>query len=480
MSVLQNLEPAKVFKYFEELCAIPRGSGNMEGISDYCMRFAREHSLKAVCDEAKNVIIYKNAAPGYENAQPIILQGHLDMVCQKTADSKIDFEKDGIAVKLDGDIISADGTTLGADNGIAVAIVLAILDSGDIPHPAIEAVFTTDEEIGMVGALALDMSHLSAKRMINIDCEEDDVMTVSCAGGSDLKAELAVAREKVDGTEITITLKNLKGGHSGVCIHEGRVNANILAGRFLLAIAKKTDFDIISINGGDKGNAIAPLCEIRLCTQEKRKLVSNANEILSLLKEELSSREPNFDFCIEDGDKGTFEAMSKQTKDALLYALVCTPNGVIDMSADIEGLVETSLNIGILKTEDKKITFGYALRSNKMAAIRFLEEKMRLFFSKVGAEVSLSGQYPAWEFNRNSTLQKAYSKAYFDEVGKEIRVEAIHAGLECGVFANGISDFDCIAIGPNAKDVHTVNENLSVSSVAKIFKLLKTVLRDCK
>ncbi len=480
MSVLQNLQPQKVFKYFEEISAIPRGSGNMSAISDYCMEFARSHSLKAICDDAKNVIIFKDASKGYESSAPIILQGHLDMVCQKTEESSIDFKKDGISIILDGDTISADGTTLGADNGIAVAMVLAILDSDDIAHPPLEAVFTVDEEVGMLGAIALDCSVLKSKKMINLDSEEDDCMTVSCAGGSDFEAKMSAVRQKVSGTQVKITIKGLRGGHSGICIHQGRTNANILAGRLLHMLQKETSFEVISINGGDKKNAIPPLCDICLCVDNASSFTAAAKKAFDLIKDELYSRESTLSFDLQIQDSKDYEALTQSVKKQLIYSLVCTPNGVIDMSAEIEGLVETSLNLGVLKTENDNIVFGYALRSNKKTALAYLEKRMCAFFETFGTETSVSGQYPPWEFCKDSVLQKLYKDAYLKAVGKPLRVEAIHAGLECGVFADKIQGFDCIAIGPDAIDVHTVNEHLSASSVAKIFSLVKDVLAASK
>ena len=281
MSKLKGLKPERVFHYFEEISNIPRGSGNMKGISDYCVDFAISQSLKYYRDDANNVIIKKPASKGYEDKAPIILQGHLDIVCQKTAESNKDFLKEGIALIIDGDFIKADGTTLGADNGIAVAMVLAILEDNTISHPAIEAVFTTDEEIGMIGAGKLDFGLLKGKRMINLDSEEEDVLTVSCAGGSDFEAILPVKRENFNGYKVEIILKGLKGGHSGVEIHKGRVNADILAGRIVNRLKAVCDFSLIAINGGDKSIVITNLCSIEFCTKTPEILVSEAEKYLS-------------------------------------------------------------------------------------------------------------------------------------------------------------------------------------------------------
>ena len=473
MNSFENLEPKRVFHYFKEMCGIPRGSGNMKGIADYCVEFARNHPLEYHRDDADNVIIYKGATAGYEQSEPIILQGHLDIVCQKTEESAIDFLKDGIEPFIDGDFIKANGTTLGADNGIAAAMILSVLESDAIPHPAIEAVFTTDEEIGMIGASKLDMSLLSAKKMINLDSEEEDLLTVSCAGGSDFLVTLPVKRETICGTEVTIRLKGLKGGHSGVEIDKHRVNANTLAGRLLNHIRASCNFDIISVDGGDKANAITNLCVIKLVTETAEKLCSEAKDYLAVIKEEISSNEEGFYAEIAAGETGKHETFSA---DIITHILCTTPDGIMTMSAEIEGLVETSLNLGILKTENDAVTLQYALRSNKQSGLDFLEEKMKAYFEFIPCNIETFGHYPPWEFNSNSTLQELYKDAYKEIKGKEITTQALHAGLECGVFAAKITGFDCIAVGPDIFDVHTVNEKLSIKSVESFYKILIKVL----
>ena len=479
MSELKNLQPERVFYYFEEITKIPHGSENMNEIASFCVKFAEEHNLKYYRDKANNVVIYKDGTNHLKNAEPIILQGHLDMVCQKTEDSTIDFFKDALDVFIDGDFIKAKNTTLGADNGIAVACVLAILESNNYTHPPIEAVFTTDEETGMIGANALDTSVLKARKMINIDSEEEDTMTVSCAGGTDFKATFAFEREAVNGTKIEIILNGLKGGHSGIEIDKGRVNANILAGRVLNHL-KSTNFNLISIDGGDKTNAITNLCKIRVCTENKDEFIKNTTEYLNIIKGEISAREPDFDYEINVSENGTFNAINKESADAIIHALCCMANGVIDMSAEITGLVETSLNLGILSTRENSTEMKTSLRSNKMSALGALEEKLKAFFSILPCECTTFDKYPSWEFNSNSVLQGLYKEIYEKETGKALKVEAIHAGLECGVFASKIKDFDCISIGPDMFDVHTVKERLSVSSTERTFKILLKVLENCK
>lgn len=480
MAKLDSLKPSNVFKYFEEICGIPHGSENMDAISEYCVKFAENHSLKVIRDDANNVIVFKPATKGFENAEPIILQGHLDMVCQKTEFSTIDFMKDSLDLYVDGDFVKARNTTLGADNGIAVAMILAILESDEFSHPEIQAVFTTDEEIGMIGAGKLDTSVLTAKKMINLDAEEDDSVTVSCAGGSDFKVVIPCERVKKTGTKVTVVFKGLKGGHSGVEIDKGRVNADILAGRFLNHMSDIADFDIISINGGDKGNAIPNLCRMELCVNDTDTFVKNAEMYCDIIKKEICEREKNFETIITVNEKAEYNVLNPEFCEKIIFALLCVPNGIIEMSAEIKGLVETSLNLGVLLTEDDKITMLFTLRSNKKSAMLFLEEKLKTFFKAIPCQIYTSGHYPPWEFKENSDLQALYKETYKEICGTEPKVEAIHAGLECGMFTSTIKGLDCIAIGPALYDVHTVNEKLSISSTKKIFNVLVSLLEKSK
>ena len=282
-----NINSERVFKYFEDLCKIPRGSGNMEAISKFCLDFAEKHSLKAVRDYANNVIIFKDGSSGYENSEPVILQGHLDMVCQKTEDSKINFETDGLEIYRDGDFLKAKGTTLGADNGIAVAMVMALLERNDISHPPIEAVFTTDEEIGMIGAGKLSVDLLNGKKMINIDCENPQELTVSCAGGSDFVLLVPTKKSNVSGKKFTLTVRGLRGGHSGVEINSGRVNSNILTGRILNHMKNIAEFDILSITGGDKANAIPVMTTVEIVAENFDNFKNAFSSYTEIIKKEI-------------------------------------------------------------------------------------------------------------------------------------------------------------------------------------------------
>lgn len=480
MSRLTDLSKNKVFKYFNEICTIPHGSENMEAISEYCANFAEKHSLKYVKDKANNIIIYKKGSLGYENADPVILQGHLDMVCQKTDDCSIDFLHDSLKLSAEGDFLKAEKTSLGADNGIAVAMILSVLDDESIAHPPIEAVFTTDEEIGMLGAIQLDMNLLKARKMINLDSEDDDVLTVSCAGGSDFSVTVPVKKEIKQGNKITLTLKGLKGGHSGVEINKGRVNANILAGRLLNQLKNSVDFEIVSIDGGDKGNAIPNSCKVCFLVDDADKVILYAEKYLKILKTEILTREPDFEYDFSTEKNVEIGVVGKAIRDKLIYFLLCAPNGVVEMSADIDGLVETSLNLGILQTNTENIDILFTLRSNKGSALEFLEEKLKTFSTCISNKTEVSGYYPPWEFKENSSLQELYKACYQEQNKTSPKVEAIHAGLECGVFASNLPELDCISIGPQIYDVHTVNERISISSVKKTYELLLQILKKCK
>ncbi|MBE6836733.1 MAG: aminoacyl-histidine dipeptidase [Ruminococcus sp.] len=474
------VKPERVFSYFEEICSVPRGSGNMEKISRYCVEFAKKQNLEYYTDSYGNVVIYKKGTAGYEDSEPVILQGHLDMVCQKTDDCEIDFENDGLDVYVDGDYLKAKGTTLGADNGIAISMILAVLESNNISHPPIEAVFTIDEEIGLIGANVLDKSVLKSKRMINLDAEEDDTLTVSCAGGNDFSVRIPVERVKAQGKAVKISLKGLQGGHSGVEIDKGRVNANNLMGRLLNHLKFNMDFEIVSVDGGDKTNAITNSCKAQLCCENGETLRAEAEKYLEIVKNELSAREPGFRYEITVSEACEQEVMNSEVRDGLVYFLACVPEGIIRMSAEIEGLVETSQNLGILKTDENEVVIKFAQRSNLMSGMDFLKEMMTRFSQCVPCVAESSGFYPPWEFLRDSKLQELYKNCYEAYYGEKPKVEAIHAGLECSVFSAAIEGLDCIAIGPEMHGVHTVNEKLSVSSTENTFRLLISILKRLK
>lgn len=478
MNRLKGLAPERVFYYFEKICSIPHGSGNQEAISQFCVDFAVEHTLRYIRDDANNVIIYKEGKGKGENSDPIILQGHLDMVCQKTADCDIDFINSGLDIFVDGDLIRAKGTTLGADNGIAVAMILAILERDDITHPPIEAVFTTDEETGMIGALALDFSNLKGKRMINLDTENPERIIVSCAGGSYVEMTLPIDRNERKGTKVTITLSGLLGGHSGAEIHKGRVNADILAGR-VLNEALQNGFSLISVCGGDKDNAIPRASVIEAVVDNATDFTKFIISTLDTIKREISEREKDFDFSVETGEEGVFSVMTEESMNNVVSTFLTVPNGIMDMSVAISGLVETSLNLGVLRTEEDGVIMAFSLRSNKITALRYLEKRLKGIAGLSGAKVKTSGHYPPWEYKADSPMQKIYKETFSEIFGEEATVAAIHAGLECGVFDSAIEGFDCISTGPIMWDIHTTEERLSISSTDKMYRILEKFLENC-
>ena len=371
MDRLSGISPKKVFEYFEQICAIPHGSYNSDKISDFCVEFAKKHSLKYIKDESNNVIIFKDGTEGYENSEPVILQGHTDMVCQKEEGYEIDFETDGISPYIDGDFIKAEGTTLGADNGIAVAMILSILESDNISHPPIEAIFTSNEEVGLLGAMALSVDSIKGKKMINIDSEDPGVVTVSCAGGVDCLLSVPFNTKSVHGKKIVLELDGLKSGHSGVEINSGRVNASMLMGRVLNEASKICPIEIISVNGGDKTNVITGYCSAEIVVEEEIIFVAEMNNILLNIQDEISAREPEFFYVLGIEEEDDYVVLNDEMRDKVLYMMLALPNGVMEMSAEIDGLVETSLNLGILKTQEDKVDFKFACRSNKQSVLDF-------------------------------------------------------------------------------------------------------------
>ncbi len=482
MGVLSNLEPAGVFGYFEEICSIPHGSGNTKQISDYCVHFAKEHGLRYIQDDVNNVIIYKEGTPGYEESAPVIIQGHLDMVCEKTADCTIDFNKDGLSLCLEDGVISADKTTLGGDDGIAVAYALAILASDDIPHPPLEAVFTSDEEIGLLGAAALDCTALKGRTMINIDSEEEGYLLVSCAGGVSAICKLPIKREEKKGVFAKLCLNGLAGGHSGVEIQKERGNSNCLMGRALNELGKVLPFSLISVAGGLKDNAIPreTTAEILIHEDDKDALMEFVKKYQEIFAGEYSVADPNLSFTVSLGGGAAENVMDEDSKKGVIYALLHLPGGILRMSADIPGLVQTSLNMGVLKTEKDEAIMSFSLRSSLSSEKEALISRIGSLMELLGGSLLCEGDYPAWEYKQESRIRDLMVEVYQDMYGKKPIVQAIHAGLECGLFSGAMPDLDCISIGPDMQDVHTVNERMDVGSVARTWEFLLEVLKRLK
>lgn len=464
--VLAGLQPAKVFEYFEMICAIPHGSRDTKKISDFCVRFATQRGLPVRQDEHNNVIIWKDATAGYETHPTVILQGHLDMVCEKEPDCKIDFSTDGLRLRVEGDMISADGTTLGGDDGIAVAYALALLDSDNIPHPPLEVVLTVDEEIGMLGATDIDLSMLKGRILLNIDSEDEGILTVSCAGGATSTVTLPVCREKASGKLLTVCIDGLQGGHSGVEIHKGRCNANKLLGELL---EKMQPLQMVSIDGGQKDNAIPRSAVARFFTHDVTNFEAAKQNILNKYR----TMEPNLQITMQEESAEADAIVQSEAVVALLNKL---PNGVQAMSREIEGLVQTSLNLGILKTCDDCISMTFSVRSSVNTEKADLIQALKDTGAKFGAAYSQMGEYPAWEYRHDSRLRPLMVATFKELYGKEPVVEAIHAGLECGILADKLPGLDAVSFGPDMTDIHTTREQLSVSSVRRTWDYLCAVL----
>jgi dipeptidase D len=482
MSTLKDLQPQKVFSYFEEICGIPHGSGNTKAISDYLAAFAKERGLTCYQDELHNIIILKDGTAGYENREPVILQGHMDMVCEKEKGVDIDFEKDGLSLVLEGDFLRADGTTLGGDDGIAVAYALAILDSDDIPHPPLEVIITVDEEIGMLGAYDLDVSMLKGRKMLNLDSEEEGIFLTSCAGGMALVADIPVNYTEKEGLTVTLTVTGLAGGHSGGEIDKEHGNADILMGRVLYELFEQTPFGIVSLAGGLKDNAIPRECTAVLLVPEENKdlILSIAGDVEAVLKKELEIPDPDVKVEVTVGSVTTGRMLDFSSVNKVIYYLRMVPNGVLHMSRIMPGLVETSLNLGIMELNEEALHLVTSIRSSVSSRKEDTKNRLCQLVEMLGGEYVVQGDYPAWEYKKDSCVRTAIGEIYWEQTGKEPSFLAIHAGLECGLFSEKIKDLDCVSFGPDLYDIHTPKERLSVSSTLRTWNLILEFLKRAK
>ncbi len=483
MNSLDSLQPATVFSYFRDLCNIPHGSGNTGMISEYCVGFAKEHGLWYRQDEMGNVIIRKPATSGRENDKGIIIQGHLDMVAVKEPDSNHDFGKDPLELVVDGDYLYAKGTSLGGDDGIAVAYALALLASDTISHPQIEAIFTVDEEIGLLGASGLDMTDITGSYLLNIDSEEEGVLLVSCAGGLSGNISLPVRRTKSSGTLVKVCVDGLLGGHSGVEIDRERCNAIQLMGRLLFDLHQQFDFELVSMDGGEKDNAIAKYCEAELViysekVREFNELVDNLEEIY-LNEYRASDSGLRIDVTVGEAvsDKECIDGVSLEK---IIFLLRQLPYGVMHRSVEIEGLVETSMNQGVLKLEESSdaLELTVSVRSSVNTRKAELSDKLCYLVEFLGGTYETEGEYPAWPYRSNSELRPKMSEIYAKMFGRELKVEAIHAGLECGILLEKKPELDAVSFGPDILDIHTTKERLCISSVERMWRYLVEVVEN--
>ena len=478
MSVLGHLEPKSVFTFFEQLCAIPHGSGNTRAVSDWLADFGRQRGLEVHQDASNNVILIKPAVPGYEQAAPVILQGHMDMVCEKASGCRRDMASEGLDLAVEGDTVYARGTTLGGDDGIAVAMALALLDTADIPHPRLEVVLTVDEEIGMLGAAALDVTPLQGRRLINIDSEEEGILTVSCAGGATVQCVLPVRRAPFPGSAVTISVTGLQGGHSGTEIDKGRANADALLARIL---CRAENLRLVRADGGLKDNAICPEASAMVVTDGPDALTALCAQMHAAFRHEYRVTDPGVTVRCQPCEAALpFPPMDDVSTRRCICLLACLPNGVQAMSADIPGLVQTSLNLGILTTGEEALCAALSVRSSIASQKQMLMDRLACLTRQLGGQVHVSGDYPAWEYDNHSPLRELFTAVYRAQYGREMRVEAIHAGLECGLLAGKLPGLDCVSFGPDLTEVHTCREKLHISSVQRVWRMLLEVLRQMK
>lgn len=484
LMVLEKIDYKRVFTYFEEISRIPRGSKNNQAISDYLFAFGKKHGLECYQDDALNVILIKEATKGLEHVPAIMIQGHMDMVCEKDSDTVHDFFNEGLDLQIDGDFIYAKGTTLGGDDGIALAYGMSILTDEELAHPRLEVVFTTDEEIGMDGATALSTEKLQAKYFINVDSEEEGILTVGCAGGMTSTLTLPLERTAASGVKVKVAIKGLQGGHSGIEITKNRTNGNILMGRLLSALEKKVDFRTITVWGGLKDNAIPreAFAELLTDTKNAEKLECAVNELAAIYKNELSSSEPELVFEVEwDKEQKDYPVLTETAFKNVLTILLYTPNGIQAMSSDIAGLVESSLNLGIFTMSDKGASFSYSVRSSKSTYKDFMSDKLERLIQMVGGTYSMRGIYPAWELKKESKLTEICKEVYKKQYGEDLVIEVIHAGLECGIISNKMKDLDIVSIGPNMFDIHTPSERISISSAKRVYDYVIGIMEEiCK
>ena len=480
MAVLDQLKPEKVFRYFEEITQIPHGSYNLDGIREYLIAFAKKNDIEYIADTSGNIIFKKPAHKGYEDQPGVILQGHMDMVAVCEEGSGIDMKTAPLDIFVDGDLIGARHTSLGGDNGIAVAMALAILEADDIPHPDLEVIITANEETGMEGASGLDIRNIKNRRLINLDSEDEGIFTVGCAGGARVSCLIDPDLTSLpDGTSFEISLSGLTGGHSGQMIHLGRANAVKVMGDILKEISYISgSIAVTDIKGGNADNAIPSWCTatVRIPEDEKEAFTEAAAKEAEKQKNKYKDTDPGFKFTITPTDKDDVQmTMSIRKASEFLKAL---PNGVTAMSSDIEDLVQTSLNLGIIDVHDGKLHTEFSVRSSIGSERDSLIDDLIEITEDFGGTNKVTGVYPGWKYAVNSPLRDKMVRVFTDMYGRAPKVEAIHAGLECGFFMDKAPDIDAVSIGPDMQDIHSPSERLSISSTQRTYDYLLKVLSD--
>ncbi len=481
MNDYSNLQPKEVFKWFNEISMIPRCSGDEKRISDFLVNFAKERNLECHQDKELNVIIKKDASEGYEDAPGVIIQGHMDMVCEKAPDSDHDFSRDPIKWKIDGDLLYADGTTLGGDDGIAIAFGLALLDDDSLKHPKLEILITTNEETGMDGANAIDGDLLNGEILFNIDAEEEGVILASCSGGANSFVEFKKEYEDYKAAGVNIDISGLLGGHSGMEIHNQRANSIKLMGRILNHVGRDFQYRIAELEGGSKHNAIAINANATIAVDRKdlEAVVEKISDFAKDMKLEFKASDPNLKIEIEKVED-TQKTYTKSLTERLVNFMMLVPYGVKDMSLEIDGLVQSSSNVGVILEDRESLTFMSCVRSSVGS---ILEEQLRqidVISELLDAKAWREKEYPAWEFVDHSEVRDLAVKVYKDLFGNEPVISAEHCGLETGIINAIKPGLDMISFGPDLEDVHTFKENLSISSANKVWKFVKTLLEEIK
>ena len=482
MGVLSNIEPKEVFEHFEALSMVPRRTYRDDKISAFCVQFAKDHGLDYVQDETGNVIIYKPGTPGYENSEPVIIQGHMDMVAAKTLDSDHDFDTQPLDLFVDGNYIGARGTTLGADDGIALAIAMAVLASTDIPHPPIEAVFTVDEEIGMDGAHNIDVSLLKGRKFFNLDGEEEGVLIVGCAGAKICDVVIPVNKCEHKGVAVTLKIRDYLGGHSGNEIQKQRGNAHKDMARMLYALSKEYDFVLTHMDGGSGANVIAKDCtaEVVIEASKAASFAEAFEKMGETLKDEYFGQEPDMKIMAEVGENGTYTTLDADSTRRVISYIYVSPNGVQTMDRSIEGAVESSLNPGVVKTLDSEVRVSYQCRSSVDSKLDEMMSRLQLCCDLTGGHIDLISEYPAWPYNPVSELRPLMVRVYKEMYGTEPECFAEHGGLEGGILVGKNPDFDIVCFGPNIKGVHTPDERIDIESTQRTWEFIKELLKECK
>lgn len=474
---ITGFEPAALFRFFEEISAIPRGSSNEKAISDYLAKFAQARGLWYYQDALHNIVIKKPASAGAENQPAVMLQGHLDMVCEKLASVTHDFMTDGLDLIVEDGVLRANGTTLGGDNGVAVALMMAVLDDNKLVHPPLECVFTTQEETGLAGANGLDKSILQARTMINLDSEDEGVATVSCAGGMRFTMTRPITRHTASGKLLRVSISGLLGGHSGIDIDKERQNGIVLLARLVNRVLHRTHAQLAYLEGGSKDNAIPRETQaVLVCTAaEIGQVESVARDLANDFSAELCPFEPDFtcDITVEDGNA---QVMADDDARALVGAICLAPNGVRRRNLKQDAFVVTSVNLGVARMDDTTATLIFAPRSSVASLQQDTTDRLFLLAETFGFDCEIAGAYPGWSFAEQSPIRDLFVERYQALFDAPLKIEAIHAGLECGLFCDALEGLDAIAVGPTIRGCHTPDEYLPLDSVARFYTLLTDVL----